>query len=313
MAEFKKFPIFALSGIDKLIWHYGSNDVYSVKSGYFLAMEDGVETSVGCSSGMSRYFRKLWHLNVQSKIKEVWENSAVWPILSSFKGKYYFDLWQWVILSGNADDLGCFAMIFWSIWLARNQLFHLGTKLQPIDVVSRASFLWTQFLSCQRVDAPKIMISTPLFWQTPPAGTIKINVDAAVVNGSSRVGLGVVVRDDQGVVLIAFTKTLEGYFSVHLAELLTVREGLLLASQQSWNHVIIETDASNVAKSITGSLCLVEDESIVSFIHQLSSRFSSFRVQLCRRNANGVAHILAADGLTLSVDFLYKNCLSFKD
>ncbi|XP_073120376.1 uncharacterized protein [Henckelia pumila] len=302
-------------------------------------MEDGMGTRVGSSGGSTRYFRKLWHLNVHSKInvflrkdihailptrfhlaargikvdnicplcnvfpehsfhalwicidvQKVWENSALWPILSRFKGQSFLDLWHWVLLSGNEEDLGCFAIVSWSIWLAKNQFVHLGKKLQPNEVVSRESLLW-EFLSCQLVNSPKHSNSNlPSSWQASPADTINNNVDATVVHGSPRVGIGVVARDDLGAVLLALTKVLDGSFSAHLAD-------LLLASHHQRNNVIIETDASNVAKFIAGSLHLTKEEDIVSFFHQLSSRFSSFQVQQCRHTANVVAHILASDGL----------------
>lgn len=67
--EFRRLRIHALHGNNKLIWHYNSNGIYSVKSGYHLAMVNGIEGSKGSRGRNSRLFKLLWHLNIQSKIK----------------------------------------------------------------------------------------------------------------------------------------------------------------------------------------------------------------------------------------------------
>lgn len=67
--EFRKIPIHALAGRDKIIWHYNSNGIYSVKSSYHLALVDGIEGSEGPQEGNSKFYKLLWHLNIQIKIK----------------------------------------------------------------------------------------------------------------------------------------------------------------------------------------------------------------------------------------------------
>lgn len=68
--ELRQFPTNDLTGRDLIIWHYNSNGVYSVKSGYHLVMDDGMGNSAGIVGGNTRDFRKLWHLNIQNKIKK---------------------------------------------------------------------------------------------------------------------------------------------------------------------------------------------------------------------------------------------------
>ena len=52
----------------------------------------------------------------------------------------------------------------------------------------------------------------------PPAGLLKMNVDAAVLPASHHIGVGVVIRNDQGMICGALAKALEGSFSRLLAE-----------------------------------------------------------------------------------------------
>lgn len=57
--EFHELPTHALARGDKIILHYNSSGIYSAKSGYHLAMGDGVESSDGLKGGtqsISEYF-----------------------------------------------------------------------------------------------------------------------------------------------------------------------------------------------------------------------------------------------------------------
>lgn len=149
-------------------------------------------------------------------------------------------------------------------------------------------------------------ICSPSQWLAPPSGCVKINVDAAVSLGGLRVGLGVVARDDRGLVLCSQFTCVEGFYSPHVAEILAAREGILLASKHQWNHVILESDAKNVINSINFSDHFGDNESVISVLRLLGFKFSSFQAIHCRRAANEVAHLLASKGLFGS--FKFKDC-----
>ncbi|KAL5749285.1 hypothetical protein ACOSP7_023888 [Xanthoceras sorbifolium] len=92
-------------------------------------------------------------------------------------------------------------------------------------------------------------------------------------------GLGVVVRDSLGFVLLAAVKPVVGDFSPEVAESMAVLFGFQVAMESGFKDLEVETDAAN---------SFVNDQSLVySFVH-------------VRRSANRVAHQLAK--LPLSVD-----------
>ncbi|KAL5794875.1 hypothetical protein ACOSP7_003469 [Xanthoceras sorbifolium] len=97
-------------------------------------------------------------------------------------------------------------------------------------------------------------------WSPPPAGSLKLNTDAAVKPGCSVMGSGAVVRDSQGKVVAASAKPLLGFFPAKLGELLALREGLLLVKE--FNLIIewVKLDAVNVVARVFNSLpCSVMD------------------------------------------------------
>ncbi|KAK0595189.1 hypothetical protein LWI29_004374 [Acer saccharum] len=72
------------------------------------------------------------------------------------------------------------------------------------------------------------------------------------------IGIGVAIRDSTGKVLVAVLKSVRGFYSAELGELLAVREGLILAS-----NCLVEMDATNVAASIKDNKASIGDAGFV--------------------------------------------------
>ncbi|KAL5779709.1 hypothetical protein ACOSQ2_010446 [Xanthoceras sorbifolium] len=95
-------------------------------------------------------------------------------------------------------ELEEFCMILWGVWSDRNAVCHSKSPRVSADL-------------------PR---SSP--WLPPPAGSLKLNSDAAVKPGCSVMGSGAVVRDSQGKVVAASAKPLLGFFPAELGELLAL-------------------------------------------------------------------------------------------
>lgn len=138
--------------------------------------------------------------------------------------------------------------------------------------------MWAHFRSAQQEAVTLIsQVSLPSQWSAPPSGYVKINVDAVVVQGFQRVEIGVVARDDQGLVLHSQFSYVEGVYSAHVAELLPAGEGMIVASMHPWINIILETDVSNVIDSINLNILIADDESVsvLASIRFLESKLAS--------------------------------------
>ncbi|KAL5735971.1 hypothetical protein ACOSQ2_030759 [Xanthoceras sorbifolium] len=129
-------------------------------------------------------------------------------------------------------ELEEFCLILWEIWFERNAVFHSKNPRLNADLVSWSLSLLSEFQGTQKVfgslsQSLRQPCSDP--WLPPPAGSLKLNSDAAVKPGSSFLGFGVVVCDGQGKIVAASAKPLLGFFSTEIGELLALRERLLLA------------------------------------------------------------------------------------
>lgn len=59
-------------------------------------------------------------------------------------------------------------------------------------------------------------------WITLPPSLFKLNSDVAIRRETLMVGLGAVIRDDKGRVIMALSKPLAGNFSAEISELLAL-------------------------------------------------------------------------------------------
>lgn len=66
-------PISFFPKHDKLVWHYSTNGMYSVKSGYYVALEKKrLKMNVGESSNaqeINRIYKRIWSLPVPPKVR----------------------------------------------------------------------------------------------------------------------------------------------------------------------------------------------------------------------------------------------------
>ncbi|XP_052888053.1 uncharacterized protein LOC108450896 [Gossypium arboreum] len=98
--------------------------------------------------------------------------------------------------------------------------------------------------------APPVIPLTPVCkgWTIPPAGVIKINVDAAVVDGKS--GYGAISRDHDGFVVggsYSFTDKIQ---DVKWAKFDAFVEGLNLALKLKVDKLILESDSASLVNAV---------------------------------------------------------------
>lgn len=66
-------------------------------------------------------------------------------------------------------------------------------------------------------------------WKPLTVGTVKINADGSLQRGGSTRGIGVVIRDDARLLMVACSKSTRSFLSSRAEELIVAREGLVFA------------------------------------------------------------------------------------
>ncbi|KAK1568437.1 hypothetical protein Q3G72_024487 [Acer saccharum] len=87
-------------------------------------------------------------------------------------------------------------------------------------------------------------------WQPPPARCLKVNTDDAIIGDKGFIRVGVVIRDDSILIVVASSKILVGNIQAKMGELLALREGLLLAKILGCRVMLAEVEACNVASFV---------------------------------------------------------------
>nr|XP_028956464.1 uncharacterized protein LOC114824203 [Malus domestica] len=95
----------------------------------------------------------------------------------------------------------------------------------------------------------------PSRWIPPPPNWIKINVDAFFCANSKCKGIGVVFHNKAGSYTGGFVCKTPNTTNPNTSKILAAHEGLHLAIQRQWQHIVLECDALQVVQVIGSPSC----------------------------------------------------------
>ncbi|XP_057760300.1 uncharacterized protein LOC130980657 [Arachis stenosperma] len=165
-------------------------------------------------------------------------------------------LQQWVqsMLNLFGDESGgLFLCCLHAIWLDRNKIIFDKKHSRPEALLEKAHQAYTEATKAD-LHVPLLQRTHPESqsannWRAPEQGRYKVNVNAAIIN-DRRGGVGVVIRDWEGVVVLAATLEVAASFSVREAEAWAIFMGLSLAAQGYFLEVEVEGDNVEVIQAL---------------------------------------------------------------
>ncbi|XP_062014251.1 uncharacterized protein LOC133730728 [Rosa rugosa] len=190
----------------------------------------------------------------------------------------------------------------WSIWKERNKRVWQDKWSSPEQVrhgiYSQQVLFKSVGLSQRRVGS---RVTKP--WSPPPVGWLKANMDGAFDKNSCSGGIGVIVRDSDGLIVGGCCCKVGRVLSPALVEALAARRACQLAVSNSLAPIIFESDCQKLVRDImfeeedaSGYGGIVED---VIFLH--ASLPGSYFTHVYRES-NFAAHMLAKLALSSSFD-----------
>nr|POF00563.1 putative ribonuclease h protein [Quercus suber] len=250
----KAIPFSHANCEDLLFWLWNPNGIFSVKSGYKLLLESGLEDLPTSSD--------------PSMSKKVWNEKS------------------------DLSDL--FAMTTSLIWTRRNQL-RVGESTAPVDRI--CSLAMDNLQDFQRASPPPLRSSRsvrPAKWSPPPPGWFKINFDGATFSSKSLVGLGVIIRNDKGLVMAAYTQSIPLPTFVEMVEVLVARSAISFARELQFDQVIVEGDSEVIINAISkGGFSSSSFGHIIRDIKLSIPAFQNISFSHTLRLGNKLAHRLA--------------------
>ncbi|CAL1403866.1 unnamed protein product [Linum trigynum] len=225
-------------------------------------------------------------------VRRVWRPS---PLSTMFEKGEDFTCENWMVRlqkEENDAEIGKFLVALWFIWEERNSQLWNKTKLEEGEILGKASRWLEEYLEHQE-ERMVLSMQRVHRWRPPETTDFKINVDAACLEGGGS-GLGMVIRNRQGLFCFAAVRRVRDSWTPEFAELQAIAFGLEIAEQHHLLPGMIESDCQTAIHLLRREeRSLVEEGDLVDEIKEMIDRVGSISVHFSGRTSNQVAHILA--------------------
>ena len=191
-------------------------------------------------------------------------------------------------------------VVLWNLWRRRNNL-RLGKPTIPLDKVLEHS-REQQFEShSSPLTSTTPTTKQPARWTPPLDHWYKLNFDSATFADKDTAGIGIVVRNSDGLVMASLAQQIPLPPSVIEVETLAARRALEFALELGFERIILEGDSESLDKALK-----MECRNFTTYGHLvqdilfLNTHLSEFKTSLVRRQGNNLAHSLARKSQFLS-------------
>ncbi|KAF5445648.1 hypothetical protein F2P56_034686 [Juglans regia] len=237
--------------------------------------------------------------------KDVWGQGVKKVQKLSFQSDLIFDIWSRMVETLSLKELEEVAATMRGIWTRRNNTFHGKDFKHPtaLHQLAKAELVaYREILTEELVVNPTAHVGTPK-WSKPKVGSFKVNWDATVNQREGHIGIGVLIRDHQGLPI----GSLQAHRSFKGTPFDAEAYGILLAAvfckELGITQCLLEGDSNQVVdlmnhhpKNWSLGGCLVED------VRMVLNSFACWSVVHTFREANMAAHHLAKSALKCTED-----------
>lgn len=133
-------------------------------------------------------------------------------------------------------------------------------------------------------------------WKQPQTSIIKVNIDAALFEGSNLYSYAKIARNHDGQMLQAKSSCRRGNTNPEMAEAVGIRKALSWIKEHNWPKVVVESDCLGAIQAIRcSSVNLSYLGRVIDECKRLLIELKSSNVTLSfvKRSANTVTHYLA--------------------
>ncbi|XP_015387831.1 uncharacterized protein LOC107177858 [Citrus sinensis] len=132
----------------------------------------------------------------------------------------------------------------------------LRRKLEPKISAAKAKSVLEAYQRVRKAESAKVSPdrrANQQRWMPPPENVLKLNVDAAINNKDQVTGLGAVIRNSDGLVIVAGIKQAQLREGVSFAEAEAIQWGLQVAKKAAISNLIVETNCKEVTELINNT------------------------------------------------------------
>lgn len=224
----------------------------------------------------------------------------VWEILFPSGFRYFLGQMdvkdRWVRFSSDCEEeLPLICMGAWAIWNDRNSSIH---KRPFPDIGFRCSWIQEYLAEYAKANTPcggenSHFQNDSLVFRAEE--DVIMNVDVAYGTANCKIGIGVVIIDKQGALMVALSSPAYIGPNPLCIETMAMLEGLKLANELKVVSMRSLTDSLNLCCILNGDIpCEASIAPVKWDVDQIRGTLSFFHVP---RNLNGMAHELAREGV----------------
>ncbi|GMI85638.1 hypothetical protein like AT4G29090 [Hibiscus trionum] len=196
----------------------------------------------------------------------------------------------------SVEKVRFFLVAIWAIWGYRNKRLHENANQRPEEV---ANFV-IQYI--REVDEAFIIKNSMLKqrktqWEPPPTDCVKTNFDASYQSDTWIMSIGIIIRNDNGLIMGAGAYLNMKAVNPEMAEALACRQALRLTRELGFRRAVVEGDSLQIInKLLDGSFDRSSSSSIIHEIKILQGSFDYLSFKHTPRDFNLSAHLLAREG-----------------
>lgn len=152
----------------------------------------------------------------------------------------------------RSQDLVLFVVLVRSIWLRRNKLIFDGSFQDSVVLYTNVVTEVATHRAAMETTTTQLgkLQSQPPQWEAPPPNWVKANWDIAINSSNQHVGIGVVIRDDKGYVLLSMMKPLSYCVEPSIAKSRGLLEAITIRKDFNLQDVILEGDSLKVVDAM---------------------------------------------------------------
>ena len=184
----------------------------------------------------------------------------------------------------------------WSVWNQRNRV-QLNQPAYAIHQIAHLSKNWLAKFQARQVSLNSVPIHTQptrCTWKPPPSSTFKINFDGAIFPMEKKYGIGVVIRDNRGLVIASCSKVVHQVLGVCDVEAMATTWALPFAFDVGVKRTVLEGDSMAVISGLREDGMVLEPYGLLlEDVRILSQQFDELHYSHTKREGNSLAHSLA--------------------
>ena len=279
--------------VKNLVWRACCNSLPS-KSNLLRRTVITDQTCDRCRCAAEDMIYAVWNCK---NLDCVWEKDNTWNFRNQNSFSNFSELMAWVFEHQRKPAL--FAFTVWTIWTQRNQV----CSQQPCCSLNHLSQLAAERFTEFRAIFPPTPPSRPRIrtrWKPPPVDIFKINFDGAVFAEENCSGVGVIVRNREGLVIATMSEKIPQILQPTEIEAMAATRALEFAREVGISEAILEGDSLLVIKVLaTKDIGLVPFGLLIQDASRFTLDFSLLSYSHTKRDGNQVAHDLAKLAVTI--------------